>query len=182
MDFKDKAESLASKMNKITEKFGDTLNDAEELELTGDDIIEIINEKTESIPLYEEDGKTQQLPQVINLDNLVSDFQFVRATLKENTENGRRILNSVTLDLLNSDDETKATLIMSFAELNKALALNAKLYISSYKEISGVILNLDKIKHAEKSVSEPSGNTYEGKAVSTLEVFKELNELNEEEQ
>lgn len=186
MDFKDKAESLAEKMNKITAKFGDSLDNAEELELTGDDVIEIINEKTQNISLYEEESekhqvcKTKKLPEVINLDNLVQDFRYVRETLKENTDNGRRILNSVTLDLLSADDEKKADLIISFAELNKALALNVKLYIGSYKEISSVILNLDKIKNAEKAIQQPNeGNTFEGQVISTVDILKQLNEESE---
>lgn len=183
MQFKDKAESLAEKMNKITAKFGDSLDNAEELELTGDDVIEIIHEKTKHIQLYEENqtgeiAKAKKFPEVINLDNMVKDFKYVRETLKENTDNGRRILNSVTLDLLSADEESKADLIMSFAELNKALALNVKLYIGSYKEISSVILNLDKVKKVEKTITGDE-KVIEGQVISTVDILKQLNNVDE---
>ena len=181
---KDKAESLADKMNKITAKFGDTLDNAESLEMTGDDVFEIINEKTECAKLSEEEedngcGTTQirELPEVINLDNLIRDFKYVRETLKENTDNGRKILNAVTLGILTADEDAQASLIVSFAELNKALAANAKLYINSYKEISSVIINLSKVQTATKEIEDPDNeNIIEGQIVSTSDLLKQLNE------
>ena len=175
MDFKDKSQSLAEKMNRLTAKFAENIDTAEELVLTGDDIVEYVEDKTQDIQLYSE-----QLPvaEIINLNNLVSDFQFVRETLRENTENGRRVLNSVTLDLLDTEDDKRASLIMSFAELNKAIADNMKLYIQGYKEISNVLLNLDKINKVEK----PEGpqtvnntlNINSTETISTVDLIKRL--------
>jgi hypothetical protein len=175
MDIKDKSESLAAKMNKLTEKFTENLEVADEMVLTGDDIVEYVEEKTQDIELYSE-----SLPaaDVVNIQNLVDDFKYVRETLKENTDNGRRVLNSVTLDLLDSDDDKRASLIMSFAELNKAIADNMKLYINGYKEISNVLLNLDKIKKAQigegpKSVTN-NLTINSPEAVSTVDLIKKL--------
>ena len=166
---KDKSESLAEKMNKLTEK----LELSEQLEVQGDDIIEFIEEKTQDIDLYKEDISPAE---ILNLENMVSDFKFVRETLRENTENGRRVLNAVTLDLLDSDDDKRASLIMSFAELNKAVADNMKLYIGSYKEISTVLLNINKIKQAEiggpTSVTNNLNITTE--AISTVDLINRL--------
>lgn len=175
MDFKEKSESLAEKMNRLTAKFADNIETAEEMVLTGDDIVEYVEEKTQDVQLYSE-----QLPvaEIINLNNLVNDFQFVRETLRENTENGRRVLNSVTLDLLDTEDDKRASLIMSFAELNKAIADNMKLYIQGYKEISNVLLNLDKIQKAEK-VEQPHTinntlNINSTETISTVDLIKRL--------
>ena len=160
MDFKDKAESLAEKMNKLSEKF----ELADEMTLTGSDIIEFVEEKTESIELFSDDISPTE---IINLQNMVDDFKYVRDTLKETTDNGRRVLNSVTLDLLDSEDDKRATLILSFAELNKAVGDNMKLYMQSYKDISTVLLNIDKIK---KSVEKDSPKTINNTVnVNTIE-------------
>lgn len=175
MQFNEKAESLAEKMNKLTAKFTENLDVADEMVITGDDIVEYVEEKTQDIQLYSE-----ELPvaEIVNLNNLVSDFQFVRETLRENTENGRRVLSSVTLDLLDSDDDKRASLIMSFAELNKAVADNMKLYMMAYKEISNVLLNLDKIKNAEKNSGPKTvNNTLNINApetISTVDLIKRL--------
>lgn len=171
MDFKDKAESLADKMNKLSEKF----ELAEEMTLTGSDIIEFVEEKTESIELFSDDISPTE---IINLQNMVDDFKYVRDTLKETTDNGRRVLNSVTLDLLDSEDDKRATLILSFAELNKAVGDNMKLYMQSYKDISTVLLNIDKIK---KSVEKDSPKTINNtvnvntiEPISTVDLIKKL--------
>jgi hypothetical protein len=175
LNIKDKSESLAKKMNQLTEKLVDNLDIADEMVLTGDDIVEFVDEKTQDIELFETD---ELIPEVISLNNMVEDFKYVRETLKENTDNGRRVLNSVTYDLLDSDDDKRASLIMSFAELNKAVADNMKLYISSYKEISNVLLNLDKIKKSKIDQPKTVNNTLNitTEAVSTVDLIKKLSE------
>jgi len=174
MDFKEKSESLAAKMNRLTEKFTENLDTAEEMAVTGDDIIEFVEEKTQDIELYSE---TLPAAEIVNLKNMIGDFKYVRETLKENTDNGRRVLNSVTLDLLDSDDDKRASLIMSFAELNKAIADNMKLYINGYREMSNVLLNLDKIKKAQENNPKTVNNTLNingTEAVSTVDLIKQL--------
>ena len=169
-----KSENLANRMNKLTEKFSENLDNAGELELTGDDIVGYVEEKTKDITLYSDEDYAAEL---INLENMVDDFKFVRETLRESSENGRRVLNSVTLELLDSDDEKRATLILSFAELNKAVALNMKLYISAYKEISNNLLNLDKLRSNEAQGPQTVNNTINlngAEAISTVDMIKRL--------
>lgn len=178
MSSKDKATSLANKMNKITEKFSQSIDMADELEVTGDDIVEFIEEKTQNIELFSESIPAEE---IINLKNLVDDFQYVRETLKENTDNGRRVLNAVTYDLLDSDDDKRAQLIMSFAELNKAVADNMKLYVMSYKEISNTLLNIDKIRKAQGP--DAPGNVTNNlhvhtEAINTVDLIKSLSAKN----
>lgn len=177
MDFKDKSQSLAEKMNRLTEKFTENMETANEMVLTGDDIIEYVEEKTQDVQLYT--GGELMAAEIINLNNMVEDFKYVRETLKENTDNGRRVLNSITLDLLDSDDEKRAGLVMSFAELNTAIANNMKLYMLAYKEISNVLLNLDKIKKAETETggAKTINNTLNinsTETISTVDLIKRL--------
>lgn len=152
MDFTDKANSLAAKMNSLTERF----NLSEEMVISGDDIIEDVKKKTDIIDLssgkvklidteIEPEFNSALVLELVNLQAMVDDFEYIRETLKETTDNGRRVLNKVTLDLLDSEDDQRADLITSFAELNSAVGKNMSLYMDSYKQISNVLVNLDKI-------------------------------------
>lgn len=174
---KTKAESLADKMNALTDKF----NLSEEMVTTGTELEAYIEEKTQDIILSEDDELT--ITDVVNLETMVQDFKYVRESLKETTDNGRRVLQSVTLDLLSEDDESRASLITSFAELNRAVADNMKLYMQSYKDISTVILNLDKVRRAA-GIAQPSSVTNNNLIVTeqknTADLIKELSLLKTE--
>ena len=165
-----KAESLADKMNALTEKF----NLSEEMITTGTELESYVEEKTQSIILAEDEELS--VSDVVNLETMVQDFKYVRESLKETTDNGRRVLQSVTLDLLSEDDESRASLITSFAELNRAVADNMKLYMQSYKDISTVILNLDKIKKAAQP-NTVNNNLIVSSQKNTADLIKELSNL-----
>ena len=155
MDFTDKANSLANKMNELTAKF----NLSEEMVISGEDIIEDVKKKTDIIDLssgkvkvtkpvdtdIEPEFNSAIVLELVNLQAMVEDFQYIRETLKETTDNGRRVLNKVTIDLLDTEENQRAALITSFAELNSAVGKNMSLYMDSYKQISNVLVNLDKI-------------------------------------
>lgn len=177
MDFKAKSESLAKKMNSITEKFTENLDLADDLLVDGDDVVDFVEQKTKDVKLHEEIPATE----IINLENMVADFNFVRSTLKENTENARKVLSHITLDLINEDDDKRASLVMSFAELNKAVADNMKLYITAYKDISSVLTNLDKIQQRQKAKSPKTvnNNFISGETISTVDLIKKLGEKND---
>ena len=156
-------------MNALTAKF----DLAEELVVTGTDIIDCVEEHTQDVELFQDKIDT------INLQIMVDDFSFVRDTLRETIENGRKVLNSVTLDLLDSEDDKRASLILSFAELNKAVTDSSKLYMGSYKEISNILLNLDKLKKEEgknpKNIT--TNNTVNINTVepmNTVDIIKQL--------
>ena len=168
MDIKDKADSIANKMNRLSEKF----DLAEELVITGEDICDFVEEKTQEIEIYKSNIPAAEM---VNLETMVEDFKYIRETLKETTENGRRVLNSVTLDLLSTDDEKRAALIMSFAELNKAVGDNMKLYMQSYKDISNTLLNIDKIRrNSSNDSTKDVNNTINSSAINTADLIKKI--------
>lgn len=176
MDLQKKSESLASKMEKLTQKFENNIGVAEDMESNGSDVLENTESRLEQI----QNSSIIPAAEIVNLENLVKDFQFVRETLKENTENGRRVLSAVTLDLLESEDEKRSSLIMSFAELNKAVADNMKLYIKAYTEISNTLLNIEKMqRNAEKAVETDKPKTKNVNSVSTVDVINQLKEIGE---
>jgi len=168
----DKSESLASKMNKITSKLTDNLDLSEDMELCGDDIIESVESKIRSVDVFDSDSDPMD---VINLTNMVNDFSFVRDSLKENTLNGRRVLNLITADLLDSEDENRASLIVSFAELNKAVCENMKLYMTAYKDISNILININKLKQ-NKPIDDKSIPDGDISIVSSIGLLKKLGE------
>lgn len=190
MDFTDKANALANKMNELTSKF----NLSEEMVLAGDDIIEDVKKKTDIIDLsnkkpslknvveaeIEPEFNTTLVLELINLQAMTEDFQYIRETLKETTDNGRRVLEKVTIDLLDSDEEQRASLIMSFAELNAAVGKNMSLYMDSYKQISNVLVNLDKIiknvnsKPVASVVNNTQVNINSTEQISTAELLNKM--------
>ena len=151
MDLKAKSEELSKKFNRITNRFKQNLDIATDLECTGNDLMNCVEAKT--VPVEPETLSDQDLISVIDFDNLVQDFAFIRKTLKENTENGKKILNSVTCSLLDEDSGEESNLIMAFAELNRALTDNMKLYIQSYKDISNIVMNVSKVKTLKTNVT-----------------------------
>ena len=190
MDFTDKANALANKLNELTEKF----NLSNEMVLSGDDIIEDVKKKTDLIELnsgvpklnetievdIEQEFNTSLVLELVNLKAMVEDFEYIRETLKETTDNGRRVLNKVTIDLLDSDEDQRASLILSFAELNSAVGKNMSLYMDSYKQISTVLVNLDKIiKNVNKTkpasvVNNTQVNISSTEQISTAELLNKM--------
>ena len=190
MDFTDKANALANKLNKLTEKF----NLSNEMVLSGDDIIDDVKKKTDLIELnsgvpklnetieveIEQEFNTSLVLELVNLKAMVEDFEYIRETLKETTDNGRRVLNKVTIDLLDSDEDQRASLILSFAELNSAVGKNMSLYMDSYKQISNVLVNLDKIiKNVNKTkpvnvVNNTQVNISSTEQISTAELLNKM--------
>lgn len=192
MDFTDKANSLAKKMNELTQKF----DLSQEMVISGDDIIEDVKKKTDMIDLssgkpkiisaidveVEQEFNTSLVLELVDLQAMVDDFQYIRETLKETTDNGRSVLNKVTIDLLDSDEDGRASLILSFAELNAAVGKNMQLYMESYKNISVVLGNVDKIIK-NTNVRTPSGasvvnntqvNITSTEAVSTADLLNKM--------
>jgi len=161
-DVKEKTGLLSDRMNMLADKLTQNLDLADELTSEGDGIVKMaeINDLV----------STLDSSQIINLKNMVHDFQYIRATLKENADNGRRVLNAITLELLEDDGKTNGNLVTSFAELNRAVADNMKLYITAYKDISNTLLNINKLNSTK--TTEPQQNTKTTSAMSTAELLK----------
>lgn len=146
MDITERAENLSKQFNRITDRLKDNLDISDDLTVSGDELLECVKEKT-NIPLSElADMDEMEVVDILNLQNLVNDFSYIRSVLKENTEDGRKILNTLSSALLDVDMSESPALIASFAELNRTLTENMKLFVQSYKEISTIIINLNKAK------------------------------------
>lgn len=161
---KNRSESVATKMNRLTDTLMSNIQTAEELHITGTDIIESVQEKTDHYDLYQSEIDPLEL---LNLENLLEDFKYIRDTLRESSDNARKILSQTAVEIcegkddLGDDPDPKAEMIGSYAVLNKSLTDNMKMYVQAYKEISNIILNIDKVKNsnAVKNVESKEGKT-----------------------
>ena len=164
----DKANSLADRMNRLTEK----LNLSEELLVQGSDIVDFVEEKTKTIELYQNPSYAD----IMNIQIMTDDFKYVRETLREVTDNARRVQNAITLELIDTDSEKRAALVVSFAELSKAITDAQKLYVDSYRQMSNTLLNLDKIKKADTGPTNVTNNLHihGAETVSTFDLIAAL--------
>ena len=176
-----RAESLAGKMNNITNKFKENLDIAEDMDVTGNDIIEFVENKTKELPQSLDDTSYLEL---INLNTLLQDFDYIRKTLRENAEQGRNIIKSLSIDITASDPEELAGLITSYAELNKSITDTLKLFIQAYKDISTIITNLEKVKSGfnkttnNLNITNISENPAENLIATTADIIKQIKEHN----
>lgn len=127
---KTKAENLSKNLNKVATALARQCEKAEVLEVNADDIMSYAEDK---MPLLPEDIDTQMM---------MDDFAYVRGVLKENTECARRMLEHVSSNMLDEDDNITPGMLTAFSELNKSIAENMKLYIHSYKDLSAALTNL----------------------------------------
>ena len=161
-------DSLSKKLEDISKK----LEISNELIESGNELENLANEAKNNFK------ESENFEVILNLEQMISDFSYIREVLKEITDNARRVQNSITLDLINSDDEKRASLVASFAELSKAITDAQKLFVQSYKDISHTLLNLDKIKkervqnvpNQQNIVEKPKSDN----VVSTFELIKKL--------
>lgn len=131
------------------------------------EIVEFLDEKQTEVKLY-----TEVRPEkVIELEIMIDDFKFVRETLKETVENGRKVINTLTFELMDADDSSRSALITSFAELVSSVNQSVKLLSQSYKDIANVLESMEKIRKSQ--IIPGSGKQNEtGKNNSTVNIDK----------
>lgn len=158
----EKFEHLTSKMNKITQELTknveiseDILTTTEELEsyLVAPNPAPIEGQLITSGESAEPETKAlapvaEIAADVVDVQAMIEDFCYMRAMLRETTQNSRRVLESVTEELVLSEGESRALLVSAYSELNKAQIESVKLFMQSYKEISTILVNLTKINQS----------------------------------
>jgi len=160
-----KANNLADKINNLSKKF-----DIAE-EICAEDVVEFVEEKTQEVVLHKEDYSPID---VMTLEIMAEDFKHSRETLKETIDNGRRVLNIATLNLLDADDESKASDTMAFAELTSAVLNGIKVQSNLYREFSNVLLNIKKLSSDETKKNITNNVTINSEVISTVDLIKKL--------
>lgn len=163
----EKFEHLNNKMNKITQELTKNVEISEDI-LTTTEELESYLVTPKSVPiegqlitgdsdnpreLDEPVSKalapvTEIAADVVDVQAMIEDFCYMRAMLRETTQNSRRVLESVTEELVLSEGESRALLVSAYSELNKAQIESVKLFMQSYKEISTILVNLTKINQS----------------------------------
>lgn len=169
-----KAEKLAQKMNNITSAFKDKIQDADDLLVSTDDFVQDTSDVIADICNSE---GNYELPQVLNVQNMLNDIKYIRNTLKESSESGKKLLNSISSEI---EFEPDPRLLMSYAEISKAINENMKLYIQCYKDMSSVILNMSKVmtQNQPKSVTNINIEAESTTQIkNTAELIKQLGQL-----
>ena len=160
----EKFEHLNNKMNKITQELTKNVEISEDI-LTTTEELESYLVTPKSAPIEgqlitgdsdnAEEPETKSLApvteiaaDVVDVQAMIEDFCYMRAMLRETTQNSRRVLESVTEELVLSEGESRALLVSAYSELNKAQIESVKLFMQSYKEISTILVNLTKINQS----------------------------------
>lgn len=164
----EKFEHLNNKMNKITQALTKNVEISEDILTTTEELESylvtpksaqplegqlITGDTTDARELEEPVGKalapvTEIAADVVDVQAMIEDFCYMRAMLRETTQNSRKVLESVTEELVLSEGESRALLVSAYSELNKAQIESVKLFMQSYKEISTILVNLTKINQS----------------------------------
>ena len=159
----EKFEHLNNKMNKITQELTKNVEISEDILTTTEELESYLVTPKTAQPLEgqlitanaEEPAETKSLApvteiaaDVVDVQAMIEDFCYMRAMLRETTQNSRRVLESVTEELVLSEGESRALLVSAYSELNKAQIESVKLFMQSYKEISTILVNLTKINQS----------------------------------
>lgn len=160
----EKFEHLNNKMNKITQELTKNVEISEDILTTTEELESYLVTPKTAQPLEgqlitssenPEEPETKALApvteiaaDVVDVQAMIEDFCYMRAMLRETTQNSRRVLESVTEELVLSEGESRALLVSAYSELNKAQIESVKLFMQSYKEISTILVNLTKINQS----------------------------------
>ena len=160
----EKFEHLNNKMNKITQELTKNVEISEDILTTTEELESyLVTPKSAPIEgqlitgnsddLEEPETKslapvTEIAADVVDVQAMIEAFCYMRAMLRETTQNSRRVLESVTEELVLSEGESRALLVSAYSELNKAQIESVKMFMQSYKEISTILVNLTKINQS----------------------------------
>ena len=159
----EKFEQLNNKMNKITQELTKNVEISEDILTTTEELESYLvapkptpvegqlitsSENPEEPETKSLAPVTEIAADVVDVQAMIEDFCYMRAMLRETTQNSRRVLESVTEELVLSEGESRALLVSAYSELNKAQIESVKLFMQSYKEISTILVNLTKINQS----------------------------------
>lgn len=178
--------NLQEKLEKARQNLSTQIESQEEIQVEElidnveyPEIIESLETEVEVISGSSAQGfhNVESTQDVIQLWQLMQDFEYIRETLRENQQNGRRVLRSIAQDIMDSEEGAKASLIMSFQELNRAIQDNISLYITTYKTISDTLKNIQQIQKNQGVDNTKTVSNFE--AINTQDVLQRLREKKE---
>lgn len=191
-----KADVLVEKMNRITKKFSEKIEDADDLLVSTSDIESEAEAQIEEIknsypsefgtefktefennPEESEDKLTfnlQIIPEILNLENMVKDVKYIRETLHDTIETGKAMLKTVAGEL---SFEMNPEMLAAFAQLSGVLTENMKLFLQCYKDMSNILININKLVQSQKTAEPEKQIAESADIVTTAELIKSLSEI-----
>lgn len=176
-------DNIRNRVNRISEKFADKVRNAEELIVRGEDLESTADDVLSDVKKLPVSDNTEYhfninlLPQILNLENMMSDVRYIRETLKENADLGRRLLKMMAQEL---EFEPDAELLASYSQLSMTITDNMKLFLQCYKDISNILMNISKLTKQEAPNTVINNVTIENDRVkiqNTAELIKQLSRL-----
>lgn len=169
--------SLIDKLEKAREELDISVQTQESL------VVEELLDNVEH-PEILEDTKQQMLKpdsdniqEVIQIYQLTQDFEFIRETLRETQQNGRRMLRDLTSDFMDTQEpEDKLELADVYGKLSGSIVECIKQYNMTYKIITDSLKNLQTVKQKQGTESPKTvkGKTIETEAISTQDIIQRL--------
>lgn len=163
----DGADALKDKLNKISAALADKIDTAQDITVKGDDVVKYM----------ENDGIAEHPDNYLdafNVQSLLQDFAFIRETLRDNANCGKALLSSLTTDISIMEPDELAQLVNSFAELNRSITDNLKLYIHAYKELSNMVINLQRGNSSHKSDGQEQSAVTNNIIMSTSDILNRI--------
>ena len=151
----DAVQSLKDKLNKISDKLSTQLDIASDISVKSADIVDYVNNDV----LPEISEQPENYLDVFSVSALLQDFTFIRETLRANTTAGKNLLNSLSTDLSVMESQELAQLVESFAELNRSITDSLKLYVQAYKDLSNILVTLQRSNTPSTSKEVVQNNT-----------------------
>lgn len=136
---------------------------------------DIPDTKIEVIEKAETEIVLDRTKEVINLKNLLDDYNEARTITLNSISRTKEILDCLSLEI-SSMDEIDSEKVTAYSSLLNANNQTLKNLINMYKEISSVLVD---IKNISKDSENKNNNV---KVVSSGEIIKRLNERKQNEQ
>lgn len=86
---------------------------------------------------------------IIDLKVLVQDYQNLRQIVLSNSANSKKLLESLLIEIF-ANDSVDPEMIASYSQLLNTVNSSMKLLTSSYKEISNILMNIQKLNVSQK--------------------------------
>lgn len=86
---------------------------------------------------------------IIDLKVLVQDYQNLRQIVLSNSANSKKLLESLLIEIF-ANDSVDPEMIASYSQLLNTVNSSMKLLTSSYKEISNILMNIQKLNATQR--------------------------------
>lgn len=86
---------------------------------------------------------------IIDLKVLVQDYQNLRQIVLSNSANSKKLLESLLIEIF-ANDSVDPEMIASYSQLLNTVNSSMKLLTSSYKEISNILMNIQKLNAIQR--------------------------------